>query len=918
MATYQLIFKTHRNAPYPTVRFEWFSRGTEPVMILRPNLDVDGRKLPSQPPSPAIGAQLQGAHAKLLRDFELHPKSKTDDELVYLQILREGAHEGAQPRVQLRLPDHARQGLRIADAATNVVLLADPNDENRWTLPHIEGDTRLTLEVISLLGIVPESNQAEGVIKTTSINPFPFRIELLVDGQVADTKAAMIAPLLLPSTDFEVERLLVSALREEAGSRHMHDNNVSTLIDLQRALSHKGADFILQAGQDMHHDDMRMQDQFQMGYCNSPQGSSLIAVHLPRLSGSGQCASAVANLAQFVETILPSSQIGIYNGLRTKIWEAVGINDAKAQLNLRQAGQIRAIFAQFGTLYLRFAQLIQSKIPALKLESQPIMQIFQLHDLRNCVARMLAEQTDLQAGLCAQLRQDILDADVLFTYLHSDPDDPTKTTFRFSVPDVIDLKLDRKQLQCLLNKLEIAFGTQNFGGNIAVSPPVKGAPLGKIVVGTDDHPTRRLSPNLEKLLEAQSWQPLVKIHTAWLSVGHVDELLAFAPYPKHPCQTAMFQASPSVALHLLQGAADRFAAGGGAETCSTAPARQCPATMRHTWVGTHPVTQMLRGKCWRLSNLSTWQAGDTILADPTIPKILQRIHALQIEADSVDAQAAACRNGQGQDYCHAGVTITAVLACAAHGNAMVAQNALRCNDEVLKLAFPEVPIMHLPVLFDLVLTPADSTEFQAQPSDDPQAAWPTQVDAFLPNMVNMQIVGHQLLVPRPYGPRMQPEDAAYIVNETLTVFLPEADPEITTGLIAKHRLADLRCWLEAPISASIGGNDSDLARIAAMFQDTFLNQADAELKIRKANAGKFTTDGDLTQTGIQEISIPEDTVDLFELYMQVVAAHMGLRLSWIDTWYYHVRKGGLHSGTNSIPKLSSKLPAWWKMWPHQR
>ena len=68
----------------------------------------------------------------------------------------------------------------------------------------------------------------------------------------------------------------------------------------------------------------------------------------------------------------------------------------------------------------------------------------------------------------------------------------------------------------------------NYGGNLELLPPTAAHPLGSIVVGNT------MSKALIQFLQAQEVQPLVPginslIPTDWLSVGHVDEVLAFGP-----------------------------------------------------------------------------------------------------------------------------------------------------------------------------------------------------------------------------------------------------------------------------------------------------------------------------------------------------------------------------------------------------
>lgn len=70
--------------------------------------------------------------------------------------------------------------------------------------------------------------------------------------------------------------------------------------------------------------------------------------------------------------------------------------------------------------------------------------------------------------------------------------------------------------------------------------------------------------------------------------------------------------------------------------------------------------------------------------------------------------------------------------------------------------------------------------------------------------------------------------------------------------------------------------------------------------IRAANPGVFDAAGAITATDWVRIAVPEGTVDLFELWTQVVLEELGHTVHWADSWYYHTHSGGLHCGTNVL------------------
>jgi protein-arginine deiminase len=65
-------------------------------------------------------------------------------------------------------------------------------------------------------------------------------------------------------------------------------------------------------------------------------------------------------------------------------------------------------------------------------------------------------------------------------------------------------------------------------GNLDVSPPVPGYPLGRIYYGSNGEES--LNPEIVAMLDAQGVQgPAVKLDTGWFSIKHVDEMVSFVP-----------------------------------------------------------------------------------------------------------------------------------------------------------------------------------------------------------------------------------------------------------------------------------------------------------------------------------------------------------------------------------------------------
>ena len=47
-------------------------------------------------------------------------------------------------------------------------------------------------------------------------------------------------------------------------------------------------------------------------------------------------------------------------------------------------------------------------------------------------------------------------------------------------------------------------------------------------------------------------------------------------------------------------------------------------------------------------------------------------------------------------------------------------------------------------------------------------------------------------------------------------------------------------------------------------------------------------------------------VELFELWMAAIAEHLGVRLRFVDSWFYHVRLGEIHCGTNVLRRTAAR------------
>jgi hypothetical protein len=105
-------------------------------------------------------------------------------------------------------------------------------------------------------------------------------------------------------------------------------------------------------------------------------------------------------------------------------------------------------------------------------------------------------------------------------------------------------------------------------------------------------------------------------------------------------------------------------------------------------------------------------------------------------------------------------------------------------------------------------------------------------------------------------------------------------------------------------------------QVIDQFKDSFPGATEAQLRrqIIEPNRRHFDARGRLRE-GWRRFEIAETMVDIFETFIQAVAAELDVPLSWIDSWYYHVHAGGIHCGTNVLrtPPRASALPNVWSI-----
>ncbi|MGH0133744.1 UNVERIFIED_CONTAM: hypothetical protein FKN15_005259 [Acipenser sinensis] len=248
-------------------------------------------------------------------------------------------------------------------------------------------------------------------------------------------------------------------------------------------------------------------------------------------------------------------------------------------------------------------------------------------------------------------------------------------------------------------------------GNLEVSPPVtvngKEYPLGRIIIGCA-FPTTVKGRNMTKVVQdflwAQKVQAPIAVFSDWLSVGHVDEFMTFVPAPNRK-GFRLLLASPDAGYEFFRGLQKK---GHG-------KAKMFEGTFRK-----QPIEMHLAG--WDV-NIGF----RLLLASPDAG--YEFFRGLQ-------------KKGHGKAKMFEGlkddeVTVDQILSSKQfqQENAFV-QSCIDWNRDVLKkeLGLEEEDIIDLPILFSL--------------KRDKRAV------AYYPDMVNMIVLGKNLGIPKPYGPKI--------------------------------------------------------------------------------------------------------------------------------------------------------------------
>lgn len=934
MAQFELHADYDRDGRLTATAAEHALRTTAPGAILVPNLDIDARPLPDKAergPRRTVDAKQPVLRAG-------------DDEALPLIVRVKGPVEPLT-RVFLRPVGFPKIRVSVYDARGRIL----PRDLARGddlplAVPVAGGDLHLSLTTNAFPGApygrvtsldtkyAPGTeDEATLLLQLVVVDPGGNETE-------ADSGLFTIAPFIVLAHDAPPLRAYVA----ESGG------NDATLKELQPALAALGVPLKIVPPQPAPPgaapgvppvSDTWIQDQFQPAVVQGADGWRHVVLHLPRTRADSLAASVEENLGSFVVSHFPARNVLLVDDLWFRDLHVFDVDGRQHVLSFREC---LAVAAEMDAATRLLKRLYDALNPLQDAVTDEVTRNWSdsLTGVLTALARLdahlralpplprtaSAEQRDARERTVKYFHDAY--GRVLARYRYAGPQSPfvqvatARESFRMRPADA-----DRLQARLLQMR-----ASPNYGGNIEATPPMENAPLGKLIVGNvlltqGERTWDTMDPDLLHLLAQQRKQPMVALDSAWLHVGHVDEMLSVVP---DGGGFALLRASPALALELLKNANERYRAGLSPADRKSLLDEPSGVLERLMVKGSSPMTRLLRGKTWRHTDPPA-DAGavPNVVEPPGIYQKLSRtLNGTGFErplGGGVNIHGIRYWPGHGPERAYpADITIAELLYCeqddrrrSTNGTLATGRNAN--VDKVLDAQFPRIRRLPLPVVFDRM---ADAGNFGLT------------TGAYTPNVVNMLVIGTTLLVPRPYGPRMQLADAAEVIATSLRALnLPaELARRVDAGFVRRHGLGKAVYWLErhAPIERivdDLGGPPTvgdfkvpvyegleTEAHVIAQFADSFPGADDATLRSRiiDPNTAQFDAVGKL-KDGARRFEIDDGLVDLFEASILAVTDELGLTVNWIDSWFYHLRLGEIHCGTNLLrapPRGRSVPPVW--------
>ncbi|HVE73337.1 MAG TPA: protein-arginine deiminase family protein [Thermoanaerobaculia bacterium] len=854
--------------------------------ILGLNVDRDSRTLPSKP---VAGASVGGDHTRPTR-------TGGDDELLMVEVRIAKSALEMYERLLLRIRGDA-----------DPILLDDtrrPMTQSgafEYELPREAGTHRFHLEASE-----PPSPQKpdSGAFTLTAYG--------IAGGEetALAARAFRVAPLLFLGDDAPVVAVYMA---------HCPDNGPA-IRDVRDAI---GTKLRLIARKDCA-SDAWIQDQFQLAAVVTPRRAMPTLVHMPRVGKNAAINTDERNLSQVVRSHFPSRNLGVIQDLWDRTVEVVdgeGMQLVRFEDTLRILRAFKSISLtgeHLTSVVKRLSELLGRKR---KKSAPPTTVTDALYGLRQLEIELDAIANEAAAKLP---HEDL--AELVKTAKAKVRDAFAHATYGFGHVR-LSWMIDGKELSYVMpdsdagdlwDRLELIHDSVTYGGNIEVSPPHPGAPFGMVVIGTSQE--RPMDPDVRKMFgDATSLQPVIEVDTSWLAVAHVDELISFMP----GTTPVIFRAAPEIARRLMIVAASLYAEDGDDLWDKWHPLIDVRHDMHR---GTHPMTRMFRGKMWLHEHPvreSQWPGSDATISGAEPPNIYLKMYDWHSRAGPGSPVRYHFGSKTRRDYYPAKMSIYELMYFETCFTNRLVDKRLESLDQQLRSELPRFPIRKVPVLFDDEMLTGEECANQSR------ALSVGATTALTPNMVNLQLVDDVVLVPNPFGPRMALEDAAKVVRSVLREEkLDSIANMVTPEWFEKQHLHTVKVWIsrrqdEEGYEQTI----RSITQIADEFQDSFplgTPPAARVEAIRKANLSAFgpkklTSEEDPKndwplelRDGWHHLTIPgTKSVDLFQAYTHALIVAQGKRPAWIDAWYYHVRHGEIHCGTNALRRVPAGWGKWW-------
>jgi hypothetical protein len=902
------------------------ARASWPGAIVVPNMDRDRRRLPVSVTDARVIAP----------DYELVSAVSGDDELVPIEIVVVNGALVAGDTLHLRCSGVIHTRIRLSDDTGRVVPhgLRAPEVYELPPMP-ASGVLSLTLQVRTIAGAAfgPVSNLGLG-FGAGGPDESRFMLTLLrrdASGteRVEDEGRFSVAPFVLVDRMAPVRRMYMVR----------SPSNVPSVADVRR-VTRAARVPLVEVEESLTGGDTWIQDQYQHGMMQGPNGWTELILHLPRLRHENSDATITDNLEDVVNSHFRSRDIGLFRDLWARVVPVRTEDGSVARPTFRD---LEALVKRVERLEVVTGLFNRYGYDANKhwRPSKPRDWVHSLLTLESELARLSETLEEARTGASAQRDRQLVDekraagelVKAVMAQLRAitRADDPVIESDLAGQP----VRLRATIVQQLLDRASQMHASQNYGGNFESTPPVGQAQLGAIIVGnvTDAESNAEvMDPDLLRVFAKQQKQPIVEIDTTWLKVGHVDEMLAVVPSSRAAGGFAVLHASSSAAVELLERARRRHLLGLPVAHPARVSAGGLPSGVMPRLMidGSAPVTRLFRGKAWlHIHPPATYNEVAPYQDPPKIYLQLCRAFGTTTDDSGYSTHKIGYVPGEGEDRRYpADITAIELLWAEADGSAISSNRAydtylLEPSRAILRGALPGVAILPVPVLFDRT---RDTAPLRG---DRGEVA---KTSAVTPDMVNMQVLNGNLLVPRPYGPRMRLDDAIAVVREAMTALGVPASIKARVGrrLIAARRMTRGEYWVERVdpaavtsrsglILASYGGMRTSDDVIAA-FRDSFpgADAAERERRIIEPNRRHFDGQGWLRED-FSLLRIDDGMVDLLELWVAAIAAELAVRLHFVDSWFYHVRDGQIHCATNVLhaqPLTSAGLPNVWDARDH--